>query len=178
MISSSSLIPTDADAPLFFSWQQSPQAAMMLRSASPHAVGTCATKPTRMKTLLIVDDELKVCEFLARFFASRGFQTRVACSGQDAITQLSRESPDYLLLDIRMPDMSGLEVLELAKSLCPEVRVIMATAVEDEDIVEKAFRLGASGYVTKPFSADDTTWARIFFEELDDSSEEGGLTHS
>ena len=126
-----------------------------------------------MKTLLVVDDEPKICEFLSTFFASRGFQVRVACSGHEALKLVSRQAPDYLLLDIHMPDMSGLEVLELVKELCPDVKVIMATAAEDDETVEKAFRLGAVGYVTKPFGADDATWARIFFD-LDDSNEGKG----
>ena len=117
------------------------------------------------KALLIVDDEPKICEMLSRFFLARGFRTTIATSGQEAITMLSRECPQYLLLDIRMPDLSGLEVLKMAKASCPEVKVIMVTAIDDPQTEDAALRLGAMDYITKPFELNETSWARAFFSD-------------
>ena len=116
-----------------------------------------------MKTLLIVDDELKICELLSRFFTERGFKTATAQSGHEAIECLEREVPDYLLLDIRMPDLSGLEVLRLVKTRYPNLKVVVVTAVGDEETMRAAYALGASDYVTKPFHLNDQAWARAFF---------------
>jgi two-component system NtrC family response regulator len=118
-----------------------------------------------MKTLLIVDDEVKICALLSRFFASRGFRTLTASSGHEALERLHTETPDYLLLDIRMPDLSGLEVLKLAKQRHPNLIVVMVSAMDDTDTVHAAFQLGASDYVRKPFELNDLAWARAFFSE-------------
>ena len=116
-----------------------------------------------MKTILIIDDESKICVLLAQFFRGRGFRTMTAQSGAEAIKQLSREAPDYLLVDIRMPDLSGLEVLKLAKRLYPHIQAVVVTAIEDQETAEEAFRLGACDYVTKPLGLNDRDWARAFF---------------
>ena len=116
-----------------------------------------------MKSLLIVDDERKICEVLSRFFAARGFQTETVQSGYEAIARLDEASPDYLLLDIRMPDMSGLDVLRQAKARHPALRVVMVTAIGDEETMQTAYELGAADYVTKPFHLNDQSWARAFF---------------
>ena len=86
-----------------------------------------------MKTLLIVDDEVEICTLLTRFFSSRGFRTQTAHSGHEALEKLKAETPDYLLLDIRMPDISGLDVLQAVKRQYPDVKVVMVTALGDHD---------------------------------------------
>ena len=116
-----------------------------------------------MKRLLIVDDERKICELLSRFFTMRGFQTDTAYSGREAMEKLDRQLPDYLLLDVRMPDISGLEVLKQAKARYPELKVVMVTAFSDTETVDEAFRCGASDYITKPIALTDKAWARAFF---------------
>ena len=116
-----------------------------------------------MKTLLIVDDELKICDTLSRFFTAMGFKTSTAQSGREAMEQLEREVPDYLLLDIRMPEMSGLEVLKQTKARYPGLKVVMVTALGDAETIDEAFRCGASDYITKPFAFSDQAWARAFF---------------
>ena len=116
-----------------------------------------------MKTLLIVDDELKICDALSRFFTAMGFKTATVQSGREAMEQLEREVPDYLLLDIRMPDMSGLEVLKQTKARYPSLKVVMVTALADTETIDEAFRCGASDYITKPLAFSDQAWARAFF---------------
>ena len=116
-----------------------------------------------MRRLLIVDDERQICELLSRFFASLGFATSIAQSGREAMEQLDRQTPDYLLLDVRMPDMSGLEVLKQAKARYPDLKVVIVTALRDAEMVAEAFRCGASDYVTKPVAFSDEAWARAFF---------------
>lgn len=116
-----------------------------------------------MKTLLIVDDELKICELLSRFFQARGFQTDTAQSGFEAIDKLRAGAPDLLLLDVRMPDLSGLDVLKVAKQRYPDLQVVMVSAMEDREMTEAALQLGACDYITKPLRLEDRDWARAFF---------------
>ena len=116
-----------------------------------------------MKTLLIVDDEIQICTVLSRFFEGRGFRTQTVQSGREAINRLQGQAPDYLLLDVRMPDVSGLYVLKLAKRLYPDLKVVMVTAYGDPETAKIAFDLGASDFITKPFGFDDQAWARAFF---------------
>jgi DNA-binding NtrC family response regulator len=92
-----------------------------------------------------------------------GFNTLTAQSGLSAIEQLDQQTPDYLLLDIRMPDMSGLEVLRRVKARYPDMRVVMVTAFSDTDMIDEAFRCGAADFVTKPIAFTEQAWARAFF---------------
>ena len=117
------------------------------------------------KTLLIVDDEAQTCALLSRFFESYGFHTRTAQSGREALEALRHETPDYLLLDIRMPDLSGLDVLKRAKQEHPGLKVVVVTGSDDVETAKEAMRLGAMDYIVKPFSFDTQVWARAFFSE-------------
>ena len=113
-----------------------------------------------MKTVLIVEDEPKICGLLAQFFESRGLRSLTAETGHEALARLNEEAPDYLLLDIGMPDVSGLDVLKLAKARHPKLKVIMVTAFGDEQTIETAASLGASDYITKPFGLSEQLWER------------------
>ncbi len=115
-----------------------------------------------MQRILIVDDEPKVCECLNEFFEAKGFESRCALTGEDAILQLMAGHPDVILLDIKLPGISGLDVLKRAKDLCPSSKVIMVTAMSDENSEETARAYGASGYIMKPFDFSPNTWATIF----------------
>ncbi len=119
-----------------------------------------------MKRVLIVDDEPKICRLLKGFFELRGYHARATTSGHEALTAVDTQPPDFVLLDIRMPDMSGLDVLRYLKSSRPEIAVIMVTAVEDRETAETAMALGARDYIVKPFTFDEPAWARAFFTDL------------
>lgn len=116
-----------------------------------------------MRTMLIVDDEAKICEMLARFFEARGFRAQIAHSGAEAIERLRAAAPDLLLLDVRMPDFSGLDVLKVAKRRYPNLPVVMVTALDDQRTTQSAFQLGACDYITKPLRLDDRDWVRAFY---------------
>lgn len=107
-----------------------------------------------MLKLLIVDDEKGLCEFLKNFFAPKGYDVFIALSGQDAVSIVKKENPELVLLDINMPDMSGLEVLRLVKKTSPKTKVIMVTGVDDADTREKSLAFGADEFVKKPFTTN------------------------
>ena len=104
--------------------------------------------------LLIVDDEIEICDFLKSFFEERNFDVKTASSGQAALDMTEQFKPNVLLLDIKMPGMDGVQVLGNVKKKYPRTKVIMVTALETRDKIEECLRLGADNYITKPLSLE------------------------
>lgn len=105
-----------------------------------------------MIKFLIVDDEPDVVDSVSELFTLRNYNVITATSGTQALEKVKKESPNIIILDIRMPDVSGMDVLKEVKKNYPKIRVIMLTGVEDESTRNMAMGLGASGYLTKPYS--------------------------
>jgi two-component system response regulator PilR (NtrC family) len=105
--------------------------------------------------ILIVDDEPSMREMLRIVLRRDGYDVIVAESGLQAIEALKQEPIDLLLSDIRMPDVSGVEVLRAAKELNRDVVAFMMTAYASTDSAVEAMRLGAVDYFTKPFNMDE-----------------------
>ncbi len=104
--------------------------------------------------LLIVDDEVEICDFLKSFFEERNYEVKTASSGQAALSAVEQFKPNVVLLDIKMPGMDGIQVLETVKKKFPRTKVIMVTALETRDKIEECLRLGADNYITKPLSLE------------------------
>ena len=104
--------------------------------------------------LLIVDDEVEICDFLKSFFEERNYEVKTASSGQAALTAVEQFKPQIVLLDIKMPGMDGIQVLGTVKKKFPRTKVIMVTALETRDKIEECLRLGADNYITKPLSLE------------------------
>lgn len=107
-----------------------------------------------MKTLLVVDDEIEICDFLKSFFEERHFDVRTANSGEEAMEAIKKLNPQVVLLDVHMPGMDGMNVLREIKLKFPATKVIMVTALETREKIEEAMRLGADNYITKPLSLE------------------------
>ena len=104
--------------------------------------------------LLIVDDEAEICDFLRSFFEERNYLVKSVNSGEDALKAVEEFKPQVVLLDIKMPGMDGIQVLQKLKSKFPRLKVIMVTALETRDKIEECLRLGADNYITKPLSLE------------------------
>jgi two-component system, NtrC family, response regulator PilR len=104
--------------------------------------------------ILVVDDERSMRELLAIVLRREGYEVLLAENGRAAIGLLEREPVDLLISDIKMPDMSGVEVLRAAKSIDPDILGIMITAFASTDTAVEAMRLGACDYLSKPFDID------------------------
>ncbi len=107
-----------------------------------------------MKKLLVVDDEEEICDFLKTFFEEREFEVQTANSGIQALDSVQAVNPQVVLLDVHMPGMDGMSVLRQIKLRFPLVKVIMVTAIETQEKIEEAMRLGADNYITKPLSLE------------------------
>jgi len=105
-------------------------------------------------SVLIVDNEQAVCNLLHEELSKRGYLCSTALNGNDALAKLSAQDFNVVLLDIRLPDMSGIDVLARIRSNHPGTETIMVTAVSDIGTAVKAMKLGASDYIVKPFNLD------------------------
>jgi two-component system alkaline phosphatase synthesis response regulator PhoP len=100
--------------------------------------------------VLIIDDEASLRRTLARILQQAMFEVTTAASGQEGLAFLSQQPFDLVYLDIRMPDMNGLEVLKAIHSNYPELDVVLFTAQPDMNSAVEALRYGAIDYLLKP----------------------------
>lgn len=106
--------------------------------------------------ILIIDDRLENIELLAEYILQpNGYTSLAATNGQEGLNVALREKPDLILLDLRMPGMSGLEVLEALKEKRCNIPAILITAYGSEDIIVRALRLGVRDYIARPFEVDE-----------------------
>ncbi|MGC9040674.1 MAG: two-component system response regulator [Roseiflexus sp.] len=104
--------------------------------------------------ILVVDDHDYIRHLLVRLLTSQGHQTSVATGGREALDLLSQQSFDLVLLDLMMPDMNGIEVLEQLRqqNIIYHTPVVVVSAVHDLDMVAQCIELGADDYLFKPFN--------------------------
>ncbi|NWL90270.1 MULTISPECIES: response regulator [unclassified Paenibacillus] len=107
------------------------------------------------KKVLIVDDQNGIRILLMEVFSSEGYMTFQAPNGKIALEIVRAESPDLVLLDMKIPGMDGLEILKHIKEVNPEIKVIMMTAYGELDMIKEATELGALMHFTKPFDIDE-----------------------
>ena len=101
--------------------------------------------------LLVVDDELPVLKVVERLAGKTGFDVVTCASGADAMRTLMRKPADLAMVDLRMPDVNGLDLLRQIRSAVPGCEVILMTAYAAVDSAVEAIKLGAREYLTKPF---------------------------
>jgi len=108
----------------------------------------------RSPRILVVDDERSMRELLAIVLKREGYEVMLAENGRGAIEILEREAVDILISDIKMPDLSGVDVLRAAKKIDQDILGIMITAFASTETAVEAMRLGACDYLSKPFDID------------------------
>jgi len=105
--------------------------------------------------ILAVDDDREFRRSLVKIFQKAGFLVNVAADGHQAMTLLDKNHYDLVVLDLKMPGKSGLEVLREIKAQTPEAKVIMVTAFADPDSIRQALSAGAFAYLNKPVKRED-----------------------
>lgn len=105
--------------------------------------------------ILVMDDNEGVRNLLQRILEGAGYQVTTAANGKEALYKVSLGEIEVVLLDIHMPEMSGIEVLRKITADSPDYCVIMVTAVTDMDTAIEALKIGAYDYITKPFDRDE-----------------------
>jgi DNA-binding NtrC family response regulator len=109
----------------------------------------------RRNKILVVDDEHLIRWSLEQNLKKQGFEVVTAGTGEDALRLAREEQPDLVLLDIQLPGISGIEVLEKLKEYDEDIIVVMVTAHGGLDTAVNAMRMGAYDYVSKPFNLDE-----------------------
>ncbi len=106
------------------------------------------------KTLLLVDDDKPFLTRLARAMEIRGFEVRMAESVADGIVEVNRAPPGYAVVDLRLADGNGLDVIETLHSARPDARAVVLTGYGNIATAVTAVKLGAIDYLAKPADAD------------------------
>ncbi len=104
------------------------------------------------ESILIVDDDEATCRILTLLFAKNGYETEMAGTGREALEKVQGRFFNVALLDIRLPDLEGIELIAPLKEIHPEMAVIMVTAYASVETAARALQEGASAYITKPFN--------------------------
>ena len=107
------------------------------------------------RKVLVVDDEAVAANSVRRTLSRRGFRVDEAFSGNEALNRILSEMYDLVLLDMKMPDTNGLELLPIIKKHRPNLPVVMVTGYASIDTAVEAIQRGASDYVAKPFTPDE-----------------------
>jgi two-component system, NtrC family, response regulator PilR len=105
--------------------------------------------------LLVVDDEPSMREFLEILLSQEGYEVRTAATGEEGYKVYQSEGPDLILTDVKMPGMSGLDLIREIHSLDPFIPIIAVTAYASADDAIRAVREGAYDYLSKPFQVED-----------------------
>ncbi|MCX5977004.1 MAG: response regulator [Coprothermobacterota bacterium] len=104
------------------------------------------------KNLLVIDDEKEICWLLQQILSQEGYQVSAAHSGKEGLAYIGRgEGIDVLILDLHLPDMNGLDLLEQIRAAGLQTPVVVITAFGDEESRERAAGLGVKGFLDKPF---------------------------
>ena len=137
--------------------------------------------------VLLVDDEEDYVRTMAERMEMRDVGSRVALSGEQALEMLEEDTPDVMVLDLRMPGIDGMQVLEKVKKEHPHVQVIILTGHGSDKEEKEARRLGAFEYLQKPadttqlLSTVRSAWSKslqVAVEFLKDSKDEFGRSMS
>jgi len=104
--------------------------------------------------ILVVEDNPGIRELFRELLSQEGYTVKLAQNGKEALLKVRKESFDLILTDVKMPQMSGIQLLEELQKIVPDTKVVIITATADSEIAVKAMKLGAYDYITKPFYLD------------------------
>jgi len=110
-------------------------------------------------SLLLVDDDAVLAETLSHALAARGFQVRIALSADEAAALAREDPPEFAVVDLKLPDGTGLKLISTLLRLDPHTRIVVLTGYGSIATAIDAIKLGATYYLTKPVDADDLVYA-------------------
>jgi DNA-binding response OmpR family regulator len=116
-----------------------------------------------MKTILLIDDEEAMVESLARFIRRRGHNVLVTTKGDDGLELYEKNKPDYVFLDMHLPEMDGVTVLNKMKEINSQAKIYFITGDGAKDLKNEVESLGIEDFMLKPLDMDYVT--RIIEEE-------------
>src|SRR3989338_4832071 len=122
------------------------------------------------RELLVIDEEPMLCKALGSLFTEKGFHVTTAGTARDALDRAGAMKADVVLLDLSLPDGSGLDVLSTLKARFPSLRIVVISGIADEPMIREAMQRGASDYLAKPFDFDRCFYVSVGLETVDLSS--------
>jgi nitrogen regulation protein NR(I) len=108
-----------------------------------------------MNSILIVDDDIQLRNSFEKLLANEGYEVRTAATGEEGVAAVKKDPPDLVIMDVRMPGMSGLEAFKMIRDRDPKQTVIVMTAFGTTETAIEATRMGAFDYILKPFDIPD-----------------------
>ena len=103
------------------------------------------------RRVLVVDDQPGIRKLLEELFKREGFEVALACDGRQAIEEVRKAVPDVVVMDMKMPNMNGLEAAEEILNLNGNISIVLITAYGEAELIEKARQIGVKEYIVKPF---------------------------
>jgi len=110
---------------------------------------------TQIKNILIIDDEKDLCQILGDTLSSHGYNVKFAHTKKEALSGFKRQTPDLVFCDLKLPDGDGMRILSKIRKISPGTIVNIISAYGSEEARDEAKRLGAYGFIDKPFSEED-----------------------
>ncbi len=107
-----------------------------------------------MARILVVDDEIAIVDILKAFLEDKEHKVFTAYDGVEAVEIAKRERPHIILLDIYLPKMDGIQVLQAVREFDETIGIIIMTGFREKDVAQKAIEMGAFDYINKPFDFD------------------------
>jgi two-component system response regulator AtoC len=110
------------------------------------------------RTILVADDDASIRSLLKQLLTDQGYAVLEAATGSEVVEQVKASSPDLVIMDLRMPELDGIEALQRVKTSSPHTAVLIMTAFGTSNAAIKAMELGAFEYITKPFELDKISY--------------------
>ena len=107
------------------------------------------------KSILVIDDDAMNREVMEAFLEIEGYRVILASNGKQGISHLQTASPDLIILDVRLPDISGYEVCRQIRTTQPTLPIIIVTGFDADDVKDTVFAAGATDFLPRPFGGDD-----------------------
>lgn len=108
-----------------------------------------------MAKIIIIDDEAQILEIMGQVCRRLGHQVSLHQTGRAGMAAMEKEKPELLIVDLRIPDMNGLQIIQDCRARYPQTEVVMVTGYGSVETAVEAMKLGAFDYLTKPFELDD-----------------------
>src|SRR5436309_244114 len=110
------------------------------------------------RTILVADDDASIRSLLKQLLTDQGYAVLEAATGSEVVEQVKDSGPDLVIMDLRMPELDGIEALQKVKTASPRTAVLIMTAFGTSNAAIKAMELGAFEYITKPFELDKISY--------------------
>ncbi|HEX2746723.1 MAG TPA: sigma-54 dependent transcriptional regulator [Verrucomicrobiales bacterium] len=108
-----------------------------------------------MAKIIIIDDEASILEMMGQVCRKMGHQVSLHQTGRSGMAAMETEKPELLIVDLRIPDMNGMQIIQDCRARYPQTEVVMVTGYASVETAVEAMKLGAFDYLTKPFELDD-----------------------